>query len=71
MKPIDIPCPQCGLVYQTDAINAGKFIKCTRCRSLIHITTATTAIVQPPPAGRRASAQDETTEEALDGLGSQ
>src|SRR5947209_3527440 len=45
---IDVACPQCGEVYHTHLMQAGKSIKCRRCDSLFPILLKGDTIVQQP-----------------------
>jgi hypothetical protein len=37
---VDVPCPQCGVVYHADRVHLGKCIKCSRCGSLVPLLEA-------------------------------
>jgi len=45
---IDVVCPQCGEVYHTHVMQAGKSIKCGRCDSLFPILLKGDTIAQQP-----------------------
>src|SRR5208282_6867546 len=50
---IDVPCPQCGLMYHSELAHLGRCIKCSRCGATVPIIESAKAVV--PSRHRRDS----------------
>lgn len=63
MTNIDVKCRLCGAVYHADETHVGKAIRCTRCGSIISITTgaASPVPVGSPSTPRRSPAASQPT----------